>query len=323
MDTVGAAGFEGEPFSGRREGDVVHGRGASDCKGGLVAGLFALRALSSCGAPLSGEVIFESVTDEECNGSGAGTLACCLAGLRGRSAILLDGHADLLATGGQGVATLELAVRGRSGHGSTGGVSAVDKLLVAKLALDRLKSERAAGHPRAAMNVGALRAGTAPWTVPGRGWLTANINYECDEAAAAEKAGGGFCGALVRERLEKLLAEAVAGDEWLRGHPPELLWVKDLPPCRLADCADEAAAAEVLAAARRGAALAGGPPRKEGELAAWSDASHLARTGGMPVVGLGCGEPGAAHGDEEFNRVSNVKRAAAAVAVALRRLLAT
>jgi acetylornithine deacetylase len=321
MDTVGASDFEGEPFSGRREGDLVHGRGASDCKGGLVAGLFALRALAETNAPVDGEILFESVVEEECSGAGAGTLACCLAGVQAHAAIVLDGGAGRLLTGCQGIVTLEASVRGRAGHGSYGGVSAVDKLLAVKAAVDRLAAERAATHPAAAVNVGVLRAGLAPWVVPNRGYLSANVNYDYTEAVESERAGKGFCGALVRERFEQLLAEAAAADEWLREHRPELVWTKDAPPYRLADCRPEPAAAELLAAARRGGELGWGRAPEEGELPAWFDGSHLARVGGMPVVGMGAGEPGAAHSATEFNRVSNVKGAAAAAALTALALL--
>jgi acetylornithine deacetylase len=321
MDTVGVSDFEGEPFSGRREGELVHGRGSSDCKGGLVAGLFALRALAETRAPAAGEVLFESVVEEECNGAGAGTLACCLAGLRGCAAIVLDGAAGRLFTGCQGIATLELTVRGRAGHGSYGGVNAAEKLLVAKAALDRLAAERAAAHPGAAVNLGVLRAGLAPWVVPNRGYLSANLNYEYAEAVESERAGRGFCGALVRERFEQLLAEAAGADEWLRERRPELVWAKDVPPYRLADCRPEPAAAGLLAAARRGGELAWGRALEEGDLPAWYDGSHLARVGGMPAVGMGTAEPGTAHTATEFNRVGNVQRAAAAAALTALELL--
>lgn len=320
MDTVGAADFGAEPFSGRRQGDLVHGRGASDCKGGLVAGLFALRALAERGAGLEGRVVFESVAEEECSGTGAGTLACLQAGIRGKAAIVLDGAAGAIATGCQGVATLELEVRGRGGHGAGGGVNAANKLLLAAAALERLAAERAAARPDAAVNLGVLRAGTAPWTVPVAGRLEANLSYEHAEAAAAERAGKGFGGALVRERFEALLAEAAAGDEWLRAHPPELRWVKDAPPFLLADC-PAGPAAELLAAARRGFELGWGRPAREAPMTGWSDGSHLARLGAMPVVCMGAGEPGQSHAPGEHNRVANVRRAAAAAAIAVMQLL--
>ncbi len=320
MDTVGVSDFEGQPFAGRRDGDLVHGRGASDCKCGVVAGLFALRALRAVRAPLNCEILFESVVDEECNGSGAGTLACCLAGVRGRYALVLDGEHGLIYTGCQGVATVEITVRGRAGHAARGGVSAVDKVVLVKQVLDRLAAERARTRPGYCVNVGALRAGLAPWTVPNRGWLAANLSYAYAEAEESAAAGKGFCGALLRERFEALLAEACAGDAWLREHPPEIVWVKDLPPFGPKDAPDTGEQARLQAAAREAFMAAAGREPALGEIAGWGDAAHLVRTGRMPVVGLGAGEPGTAHTGAEYNQVANVRQSAAAVALAVLRL---
>jgi acetylornithine deacetylase len=322
MDTVGADDFEGDPFSGRIEGDLVHGRGASDAKGGLVAGLFAVEALAGSGAPVNGRIVFESVVEEECSGAGAGTLACCLAGIGGRAAVVLDGAAGRILTGCQGITTAEVTVRGRAGHGAAGGVSAVDKILLVKAAADRLAAERAARYPGTAVNVGVLRAGVAPWVVANRGFLSANITYTHAEATDWMSGGGGFCGAPVRARFERLLDEAADADAWLRDRRPELTWTKDAPPYRLADCGSAEGAAGLLAAARRGMELAWGRAAEEVNDAPWVDASHLARIGRMPAVCLGAGEPGAAHGAVEFNRISNVQRTAVAAAVTAVRLMA-
>jgi len=316
MDTIGVSDFEGEPFTGRIEGDLIHGRGSSDCKSGLVAGLFALKALRALQIPLRCRVLFESVVDEECNGGGAGTLACCLAGVTGRYCLALDGSFGELYTGCQGCATVEITVRGRAGHGSLGGVSAVDKLLLVHGALERLKAERAQTHPGYAVNVGALRAGLAPWVVPNLGWLTANINY----ARAEMTDEPGNHGAVVRERLEALVAEISREDPWLRDHAPEIMWVKDLPPFTSDDAGHPADAAILTAAAEEALTKVTGVPPGRADLPAWADAAHLARAGRMPVAGMGAGEPGAAHTATEYDRLSNVRRTAAAVALTLVRL---
>ena len=54
-------------------------------------GLVVVEALLKHGGGLNGRIVFESVVDEECNGGGAGTLACCEAGITGDVAICLDG----------------------------------------------------------------------------------------------------------------------------------------------------------------------------------------------------------------------------------------
>jgi acetylornithine deacetylase len=322
MDTIGVSDYQGEPFSGRLDGDVVHGRGASDCKCGVVAGLFAIRALRESGAAPDCEILFESVIDEECNGAGAGTVACCLAGVRGDWCLVLDGYAGMIYHSCQGICTADLAVSGRAGHGSLGGVSAIEKLLLVKRAVDRLAAERAESHPEHLVNVGVLRAGTAPWVVPASGELSANINYAYDEAAAAERAGKGFGGALVRERLEELLAEACAADGWLREQPPGLVWVKDVPPYVMTDGAGQERCDRLLDVAREAHRRAWGAEAEVRGLPAWCDASHLGRVGKMPTLGMGAGQGGTAHTATEHNRVSNVVRTAATVAMAVERLAA-
>ena len=76
MDTVGIDTFGGNALDPVIcDGNMI-GRGTSDCKGGVTAGLWAIKALLGVADQLQGKLIFESVVDEECNGSGAGTLAC-------------------------------------------------------------------------------------------------------------------------------------------------------------------------------------------------------------------------------------------------------
>jgi len=317
MDTIGVSDFEGDPFSGWIAAGRVHGRGASDCKGGLVAGLFALEALQALRLPLRGRIVFESVVDEECNGSGAGTLACCRAGIPGRYAIVLDGPCGLLYTGCQGVATVEISVRGRAGHGSAGGISAVDKLLLIHSALDRFAAERTRMQPGHAVNVGVLHAGTAPWTVPDSGMLIANVNYSRAENASS----GPGPGAVVRRRLEEIIAAVAEADPWLRRHPPRVRWIKDLSGFDRSDAARPADWDRLTDCATQGMAAAHGRDFTTGTLRAWGDAAHLARVGRMAVVGLGAGEPGASHIAAEFNRVANVGRTALAVAMTIAGLL--
>lgn len=320
MDVIGVADCEGDAFSGRIDGDVIHGRGASDSKGGLIAALFAVKALQVHGSGLNGKVIVESVVDEECNGSGAGTLSCIMAGVKADYAIVLDGTVGRIIDGCQGIVTAEVTVRGRAGHGSVGGVSAIDKLRLVMGAFDRLAAERAATRPGARPNIGAIRAGSAPWTVPNRGWLAANVNYLYAEAAESASRGNGFCGAELRARLEALIREVSASDEWLAKNPPEIVWMKDVPPFRLADCPAEGAK-KLLDAAGGAFEAAWGRPASPAPMDAWFDASHLARLAKIPTIGLGCGEPGTMHSADEYNRLPNVVGGTKATALTVARLL--
>lgn len=82
MDTVVGASHPDDNKSDF-SGDVVEGRlfgrGAYDMKAGLVCGLYAVRAIQALNIPLRGDVLLESVVDEEYGGAN-GTLASRLRG---------------------------------------------------------------------------------------------------------------------------------------------------------------------------------------------------------------------------------------------------
>ena len=85
VDTVPAASgwVEGTPFGGEFKDGRLYGRGSYDTKCALASHLFALRCLREQGADLRGDVIVESVVDEEYGGS-HGVLAARLRGLADR-----------------------------------------------------------------------------------------------------------------------------------------------------------------------------------------------------------------------------------------------
>ncbi len=77
----------GNPYSGELVDGKIFGRGSFDMKGGLVATLFVLRILSDYGIELMGDLIVESVVDEE-NGGSNGTLASRIKGYNAEVAII-------------------------------------------------------------------------------------------------------------------------------------------------------------------------------------------------------------------------------------------
>lgn len=91
IDTVprGSQVWTRDPFSGAVEGNLLFGRGANDMKGGVATNLFVLKALADLDLQLSGDLLFESIVDEEFGGSN-GTLAGRLRGFNADAAIISE-----------------------------------------------------------------------------------------------------------------------------------------------------------------------------------------------------------------------------------------
>lgn len=75
-----AALWKTPPFQPVIQDEWMYGRGAGDMKAGLMAGLFAYRAIRDAGLVLNGRLHVQSVVEEEATGNG--TLACLLRGYR-------------------------------------------------------------------------------------------------------------------------------------------------------------------------------------------------------------------------------------------------
>ncbi|MBI3972961.1 MAG: M20/M25/M40 family metallo-hydrolase [Chloroflexi bacterium] len=310
MDTVGVEGMTlDDPFLGDIRDGKLWGRGSSDMKGGLTAAITALQALHDFRRELRGHVLFASVVEEESNGSGAGALAWIERKRQGSGAkgggekplladlaICTDGSGPEIWRGYGGVLTVDVHVDGKSGHPARpGSVSAIEKALVVKEAIDRYRAEREGLGSGRNVNLGLFRGGTHPAVVAGSAVMSLNMSYPAADAFAAEAAGHGFGNAPGRERFEALIRERCAADEWLSAHPPRIDWIKDLIPFELPE--SHPLVQDLAAAHRR---VLG----QESNIAvnpAWSDACYLPRFAGVPAVVYGAGVPGQAHTAGEYN----------------------
>jgi len=75
-----------DPWGGDVAGNRLYGRGAWDMKAGVIANLFALRALNEASLRPAGTVMLQSVIEEEDGGTGA--LACFMEGYTGDGMIV-------------------------------------------------------------------------------------------------------------------------------------------------------------------------------------------------------------------------------------------
>jgi acetylornithine deacetylase len=201
--------WSGEPFTPRRDGDWVYGRGAGDMKSGLVAMVGAVRALQRLNTRPGGPVQLQSVVEEECTGNGA--LACVLAGHTADAAILTEPTKGAIWNAQVGVLWFQVRVLGAPAHAgeAEAGANAIEasyKVIAALRALEAelntVKPPIYAAYPHPInLNVGIINGGDWPSTVAGE--CVTSFRLACYPGDAV---------ADLRARVEQTIAEVAAAD---------------------------------------------------------------------------------------------------------------
>jgi acetylornithine deacetylase/succinyl-diaminopimelate desuccinylase family protein len=107
-----------DQFTPRVDGDTLFGRGSSDMKSGLVAMLYAAKALRAIGAARDRRLGLVFVPDEETGGT-YGSAALAASGRLARDAIgmlLPEPTSGVVWNVNRGALTLEITVKGRAAH---------------------------------------------------------------------------------------------------------------------------------------------------------------------------------------------------------------
>ena len=215
-----------DPWGGEVEGNKLYGRGAADMKGGLIANLFALKALRQIGLQPEGTVMLQSVVEEE-DGGGGGALACFMEGYTADGMIVTE-PAAWVTVALAGILRCMVRVKGKSAHPAQShlGVNAIGKAFPIYQALEQLDARRKAeakfplfqdsapGSPACHLIVGTLRAGDHIATVPGFAELGVRVGFIPGETRQK-----------IRELVEGTIREAAKRDPWLRDNPPEVEWL--------------------------------------------------------------------------------------------------
>ena len=116
---IGDTPWEHDPFGGEIKGNKLYGRGAYDMKGGIGAMVMAIKSIVSSGIEIKGDLMFESVVDEEhagCNG----TLANRLIEHNADAAILAEPSNFDIYPAHKGFRIVHLIVKGNSGMSFAG-----------------------------------------------------------------------------------------------------------------------------------------------------------------------------------------------------------
>lgn len=117
MDTVpqGIDPWTYSPFSGVIKDGKQYGLGIFDMKGGMAAAIMALKMLNEIGIQLNGDVMIETVVDEEYGGAN-GTLACRLRGYEADIAIVPEPTNMIICPIHQGGSMFRIKFKGRAGR---------------------------------------------------------------------------------------------------------------------------------------------------------------------------------------------------------------
>jgi acetylornithine deacetylase len=121
IDTVPLADgkWSVDPFAGVVSDGKQYGLGLFDMKAGLAAAILALQAIEDIGVLLQGDVLLESVVDEEFGGAN-GTLACRLRGYTADLAIVPEPTNMIVCPQHQGGAMYRVSYSGQPGRGFSG-----------------------------------------------------------------------------------------------------------------------------------------------------------------------------------------------------------
>jgi acetylornithine deacetylase len=289
-----------DPWGGQVEDEKLYGRGACDMKGGAAAILAAVESLVQSDFKPRGDIIVETVLDEEINGMG--TVSCIQRGYKADAALIPEPSNLNIWAATRGIMWSKLTVNGRAGHAELehphweegGAVNAIEKMM---LILDSIKmlecdwAQRSTKHhpllsmPRIMPTV--LRGGNFWATIPDKCQLEMDVQY-----LPSDKDVSGY-GTKVKREINEHFKCAVEADSWLRENPPKMEWLIDLPPMEISK--DTPLIQTVLSAADK----VGIKPEIRG-FNSWYDGAHLMNLANIPSVAIGPGPIEKAHMVDEF-----------------------
>lgn len=231
IDTVppNRCGWNVDPFGAVINEGKLYGRGAWDMKSGLAAQAGVIAALARAKQQLAGDVIFESVVDEEWAGGG-GTLAARLAGIRADACVISEGTGLEVVRATRGGAFIDICCRAGdpaayfSREEVTSPAIALGRLLgwidgwrIRRRSVDPGDAYREFPDP-APLQVLAVEANRfdddVPWSVPLEAKVKLYLQFLPHEDVEAELA-----------RIESSFADFCSADPFFNIYPPEWAYI--------------------------------------------------------------------------------------------------
>jgi acetylornithine deacetylase len=202
-----------DPWEGAIVDGRMYGRGTADMKGGIAMMALALESLLASDVALHGDVILETVIEEEASGNG--TLACRLAGYNADGAVICEPYRLQASIATMGVMWFRVTVQGSGAHASRTfqAVNAIEKCFPLVKALRQLEEQMnlEVTHPRyrglehpVNLNLGKMHGGDWPSSVPALCEFECRISYP-----------PGVSPSEMQQRVEACLTEASMADPWL------------------------------------------------------------------------------------------------------------
>jgi acetylornithine deacetylase len=302
-----------DPFAAAVADGQVYGRGACDMKGGVACMSFAAEVLASLGVGLAGDLIVNTVSEEESTGAGGLAMA---RELRADAAIVPEPSGLDVWIACRGSLLPTITVEGRAGHAAIapappeagGSVNAIEKATLVLGAVIALRDEWAS-RPRHRF---LSPASIVPTRIEGGEWMVsypASCRLDLHVQYLPESADAAGYGSQVEREIEECVARAAAEDPWLRVHPPRVEWlVGGVPP-------SEVSAGEPIVGVALAAARATGRASELGGLDNWHDGASLTVEGGIPAICFGPGEIRRAHTVDESVPIADLVDCTKALAI--------
>ena len=301
------------PFDAYVENGWMYGRGAGDMKAGLVANLFALRALRELGHQPAADLFFQSVVEEECTGNGA--LACLQRGYRADAALIPEPFDEQLISAQVGVIWLQVHLLGKPVHvlEAGSGANAIEAAIPLILALKALEERwngaekkhqqyRHVEHPLN-LNIGRIEGGDWPSSVPA--WCCFDVRMGIYPGQNIDAA---------RAEIEACLQDAADTDAFLRKNRPRIVYHGFLAEGYCLAEHDTATARQAIESLEKAHRSVGGDALRHSVTTATTDARFFGLYADTPALVYGPTAE-AIHGFNERVKLESVRRITQSIAL--------